>query len=127
MNIIEKYAGLEYITLTCKGDRVSFNTALEIEKKISEIIIRKMPIRGIELSYLRKQLNLSCAKLSLAINGALSSSAIAKLEKKGNIRLSPVNEVFFRTFFAKKLNIEMTLSSADLVPDNGPSLVEIPA
>lgn len=50
MNVIEKYAGLEYITLSCKGDRVSFNTALEVEKK-------------------------------------------------GDIRLSPVNEVFFRTFF----------------------------
>lgn len=127
MNEIKNYAGLEYVTLKTDKSAVPAKTLIEIERKIVEIILKERPIRGRELQFLRKQLMLSCAKLSVAINGALSTSTITLLEKKKDERLSPVNEVFFRTFFLEKFNIQVNIESKILIPDDIKGGIELAA
>ncbi|MDC1175351.1 hypothetical protein OAT67_08135 [Bacteriovoracaceae bacterium] len=118
MAIYKNYLGFEYITVDTGNKRLSQKSGLGLDKKISEIIIQECPIRGRELTYLRSLLGLSCAKLSLVIKGALSSSTIAKLEQKQDTRLSPVNEVFFRTFFSEALGVKLSVKSKILIPDS---------
>ena len=116
MNIIENWGGLEYVTIRTKADSLPMKTLMNIERDLAIRIIKERPIRGKELRFLRKQLQLSCAKLAITINGDLSASAITKIENKENERLSPVNETYFRVFFAEKFKVQIDTRADKFVP-----------
>lgn len=118
MKTISNYGGLEYVFVTLRRDSISIKDALDIDQKIAQAIIKHMPLRGKELLFLRKQLKLSCAKLSVELQGAFDASTLFKWEKKKDDRLSPSTEMFMRIFFAEQFNIEVKASSKELIPDS---------
>ncbi len=127
MKTINNYGGLEYVFVTLRRGSISIKDALKIDQKIAQAIIKHMPLRGKELLFLRKQLKLSCAKLSVELQGAFDASTLFKWEKKKNDRLSPSTEMFIRVFFAEKFNIEIRANSKELIPDSVESKLEYAA
>jgi DNA-binding transcriptional regulator YiaG len=127
METIKNYAGFEYVLVTLKKGSISISDALDIDKKISIDIIKFMPLRGKEISFLRKQLSLSCAKLSLLLGGAFDASTISKWEKKKEQRLSPSNEMYLRIFFAEKYSIFLNAKSSELVPADTHNIIKYAA
>lgn len=123
MKEIKNYAGFEYVIVKTDKKSIPMQILLKIEKDITKEIIKSRPIRGKELHFLRKQLGLSCAKLAVSLEGAVDASTISRLEAKSDVRLRPRDEVFFRIFFAEKLNIKISPKFKELSPnDNNKSL-----
>jgi len=127
MKIIKNYAGLEYVFVTAEKDSITIEAALEIDYKIAKEIVKYKPLRGKEILFLRKQLKISCAKLSLMLNGAFDASTISKWEKKQNDRLSPSNETYMRVFFSERLKVKVEATSSDLIPTGNDSKLEYAA
>ena len=127
MKIIKNYAGLEYVFVTIEKNSMAIEAALEIDYKIAKEIVKYKPLRGKEVLFLRKQLKLSCAKLSLLLGGAFDASTISKWEKKQNDRLSPSNEMYMRVFFSEQLKVKVKATSSDLIPTADDSKLEYAA
>ncbi len=127
MKTINNYAGLEYVFVTLKKDSISVENALEIDKKIACEIVKYKPLRGKEMLFLRKQLKLSCAKLSLALKGAFDASTLSKWEKKNDERLSPSNEMYMRVFFAEQFEVKINATNSELIPENSNNKIEYAA
>ena len=127
MKTISNYGGLEYVFITLRRDSISIKDALKIDQNIAQAIIKHMPLRGKELLFLRKQLKLSCAKLSVELKGTFDASTLFKWEKKKDDRLSPSNEMFMRIFFAEQFNIEVKASTKALIPDSKDNKLEYAA
>jgi DNA-binding transcriptional regulator YiaG len=127
MKTIKNYAGLEYVLVTIEKDSIAIDVALDIDYKIAREIVKHRPLRGREVLFLRKQLKLSCAKLSLALGGAFDASTISKWEKKQNDRLSPSNEMYMRVFFSEQFKVKVKATSSDLIPVNDNSTLEYAA
>ena len=70
MKTIKGYAGLEYVELKIKNGRLSAKIAIDIELEIAKAILKHKPLRGKEILFIRKQLQLSCAKLSLKVGAS---------------------------------------------------------
>ena len=104
--------GLEYVFLegvpirkTDHGDVIDEDPAL-IEREIaSEIIRRRVPIRGAEVTFLRKTLNLSLERFGRMLG--LSAPAILKWERAREKRLDPTNEVSVRALVAEAMDIPL--------------------
>ena len=64
-----------------------------------------IPIRGAEVQFLRKSLDLSMEKFGRLLG--LSAPAILKWERARIKRLAPINEVAVRALMAEHLSIEM--------------------
>ena len=91
---VAKANGEEYITLPMGV----------IEKAIAKKIIEaRVPIRGVELVFLRKTFGMSLK--DLANEFGLSAAGVLKWEKGRETRLSKVNEAAVRAFAAEKLGI----------------------
>ena len=118
MKTIKNYAGLEYVHVTLKKGKISIENALEIDYKIAKEIVKHKPLRGKEILFLRKQLKLSCAKLSVLLGGTFDASTISKWEKKLEDRLSPSNEMYMRVFFSEQFKVKVNATSNELVPAN---------
>ena len=113
--IIEKsWCGLKYVTIKLPVARVSQEQGTLVHSKsiqaaeyavAREIICRTIPIRGIEIQFLRKTLGQSLRDFSTMLG--ISHTALAKWEKKVKKRLDPVNEVAVRTLCAQLLNLEL--------------------
>ena len=127
MKTINSYAGLEYVFVTLKKGSISIEDALEIDYKIAKEIVKHKPLRGKEILFLRKQLKLSCAKLSVMLGGTFDASTISKWEKKGDDRLSPSNEMYMRVFFAEQLHVRINAKSNELIPENSGEKIEYAA
>lgn len=127
MNTIKNYAGLEYVTISTERKSIPFDVLVDIETDIAKRIIKQRPLRGKEILFLRKQLNLSCAKLSLALKGAFDASTISRWEKASEERLSPSNEMFMRVFFAENLGVDISATSKELLPERDDSIFELAA
>ena len=100
---------------------------MEIDFKIAKEIVKFRPLRGKEVLFLRKQLKLSCAKLSLKLNGAFDASTISKWEKKKSDRLSPSNEMYMRVFFSEQFKLKINAISNELVPESNEEKLEYAA
>ena len=127
MKTIKRYSGLEYVYVTLKKDSISIEDALRIDYKIAKEIVKHKPLRGKEILFLRKQLNLSCSKLSVSLNGAFDASTIAKWEKKEEDRLSPSNEMYMRVFFSEQLKVKLNAKNNELIPKNNEEKLEYAA
>tara|TARA_Y100000590_G_scaffold465025_1_gene636058 strand:+ start:3039 stop:3422 length:384 start_codon:yes stop_codon:yes gene_type:complete len=127
MKTINGYAGFEYVDVILESGKISIKDALEIDFKIACEIIKRMPLRGKEIHFLRKQLKLSCSKLSLKLNGAFDASTISKWENKENDRLSPSNEMFMRVFFSEQFKLKLNAIGKELVPSEVETKLEYAA
>lgn len=127
MKTINCYAGLEYVFVTIKKNSIAVEDALEIDQKIAKEIIKHKPLRGKEILFLRKQLKLSCAKLSVMLGGTFDASTISKWEKKGEDRLSPSNEMYMRVFFAEQFQVSLNAKSNELIPQSNSEKIEYAA
>jgi DNA-binding transcriptional regulator YiaG len=127
MKMIYEYAGLEYVSVRLEKDKMPIKDALEIDFKIAKEIVKYRPLRGKEILFLRKQLKLSCAKLSLKLNGAFDASTISKWEKKMTDRLSPSNEMYMRVFFSEQFKLKINAISNELVPESNEEKLEYAA
>jgi DNA-binding transcriptional regulator YiaG len=104
--------GLDYIYLdnapvrqTSYGEVLAADVSL-IEKDIAREIIRQgIPIRGVEVQFLRKSHAFSLAKFGNLLG--LSAPAILKWERNKTKRLDPINEVAVRAAMAEQLDIEI--------------------
>jgi DNA-binding transcriptional regulator YiaG len=78
-----------------------------LEKLAAHAIIQeRIPIRGIELKFLRKTVGLSMERFASQLG--LTSGAVFKWEHQPKERLHPTNEAVVRAFFAENLNIEIS-------------------
>jgi len=127
MKTINNYAGLEYVFITLKKNSISVENALKIDHKIAKEILKHKPLRGKEVLFLRKQLKLSCAKLSVMLSGTFDASTIAKWEKKGGDRLSPSNEMYMRVFFAEQFQVKVNATNSELIPTENSGKIEYAA
>ncbi len=127
MKMIYEYAGLEYVSVRLEKGQMPIKDALEIDFKIAKEIVKHRPLRGKEILFLRKQLKLSCAKLSLKLNGAFDASTISKWEKKTSDRLSPSNEMYMRVFFSEQFKLKINAISNELVPESNEEKLEYAA
>ncbi len=127
MKVIKNYAGLEYVFVTLEKGSMTIEVALEIDYKIAKEVVKYKPLRGKEILFLRKQLKLSCAKLSLMLVGAFDASTISKWEKKQDARLSPSNEMYMRVFFSEQLKVKIKATNRDLIPRDNDSKLEYAA
>jgi DNA-binding transcriptional regulator YiaG len=108
-----KMCGLEYVYLenaplrrTRFGEILVTDLAV-IEAAIAKEIIKKgIPLRGLEVRFLRKCLGLSLTGLGQMLG--LSAPAILKWEKAGKKRLLPVNEIAVRALVAEKLKVSVS-------------------
>ena len=95
------------------GDVIDFNPGL-MEKMVAEAVIReRVPIRGLEVGFLRKTLALSLERFAKELN--LTAAAVRKWELKETERLHLVNEVAVRSFVAEQLGIEMSGKFSELI------------
>jgi DNA-binding transcriptional regulator YiaG len=79
------------------------------------VLKEKIPLRGIEVHFLRKVIGLSMEKFAGRLG--LSSGTIFHWEKNELERLSTVNELAVRSFVAEELGIEISGKFSDLIGD----------
>jgi DNA-binding transcriptional regulator YiaG len=107
-----RICGLDYIYLenapvrrTRHGDVLDIDIAA-LEREIAwEIVSQGIPIRGSEVSFLRKVLGISMERFGRLLS--LSGPAILKWERARTKRLAPVNEVAVRALMAERLGVEI--------------------
>jgi DNA-binding transcriptional regulator YiaG len=98
------------------GESVHAQVLGEVELQVAaEIILRKLPIRGAEVEFLRKALGLS--RLEFAKGLSLSDVAVLKWERTSEKRLVPINEVAVRAYFAQRLKIKIEGTFDALIGD----------
>jgi len=87
-----------------------------LEKLAAMAILKeKIPLRGLEVHFLRKVIGLSMEKFAGRLG--LSSGTIFHWEKDELERLSTVNELAVRSFAAEELGIEISGKFSDLIGD----------
>ncbi|NOT77589.1 MAG: hypothetical protein HOP07_01150 [Bacteriovoracaceae bacterium] len=97
------------------GPVIDLDPAL-LEKLAAIAILReKIPLRGIEVHFLRKVIGLSMEKFARKLG--LSSGTIFHWEKNEFVRLSIVNELAVRSFTAEALDIEISGKFSELLGD----------
>lgn len=79
------------------------------------VIEEKIPLRGIEVHFLRKVVGLSMEKFANKLG--LTSGTIFHWEKSEMDRLSLVNEIAVRTFMAEELGVEISGKFSELIGD----------
>jgi DNA-binding transcriptional regulator YiaG len=106
---ITPYYGMDYITVEIPvkpskhGDILAL-PAGEVEKLVARAILEnRIPIRGIELKFLRKAIKLSQGGFAAEIG--LTGPCILKWERAEKVRLAPINEVAVRALVADKLGM----------------------
>ncbi len=110
------------------GPVVSAANLKQAERAVATAIIRlRVPLRGVEVQYLRRVLGLSQAAVGRELG--VSDVAVLKWEKRTEKRLDTVNEVALRALFAERLGVVLdgTLSAlrgADSAPKEP---VDLPA
>jgi DNA-binding transcriptional regulator YiaG len=104
--------GLDYVYLknvpvrqTSHGEVLDARLC-RVERAIATEIVKKgIPIRGMEVKFLRKSLALSMEKFGKLLG--ISAPAILKWERASARRLEPINEVAVRALMAEQLSIAM--------------------
>lgn len=86
----------------------------DIEAAIATSLIKlRVPLRGVEVKFLRKSLGLSLKAWASELG--LSAAGVLKWEKAADSRLSRVNEAAVRAFCAEKLGIDLPGTLSQLV------------
>src|SRR5690606_31400090 len=80
------------------------------------VLTGKIPLRGMEVRFLRKVLGLSLEKFASQLG--LSSGTVFHWEKAEEARLAPVNEIAVRIFVAEKLEVPILAKFSDLLGSN---------
>ena len=109
---IRGFGGLDYVVFknvpmrdSKWGEVIDLNPEL-MEKSVAEALISKrVPLRGLEVKFLRKTLGLSLEKFANALN--ISDSTVFKWEAKPRVRLHSINEAVVRAFFAEQLEVTL--------------------
>jgi transcriptional regulator with XRE-family HTH domain len=117
---IRGFRGLEYVVFkgvpireSKLGDVIDLNPEL-MEKMVAEAVIQvRVPIRGLEVTFLRKTLAFSLDKFAKELG--LTAAVVRKWELNENERLHPMNEAVVRAFFGECLNIELSGKLSQLV------------
>lgn len=87
-----------------------------LEKLAAMAILKeKIPLRGLEVHFLRKVIGLSMEKFAGRLG--LSSGTIFHWEKNELDRLSTVNELAVRSFAAEELGVEISGKFSELIGD----------
>jgi DNA-binding transcriptional regulator YiaG len=96
------------------GDLVTGTVLNQVERFVArEIIRRKLPVRGREVTYFRGVLGLSRRNFAKLLQ--LSHIAILKWEKAKHKRLELVNEIAVKTLLAGLLRMKLSASFDALV------------
>ena len=118
-----RLCGLDYVylvvpVLKLKGGEEMIDLPMGVIDRgiAAKIIEDRVPIRGAEVSFLRKTLGLSLK--DWAGNFGLSAAGVLKWEKALNKRLAPVNEASVRAYCAEHLGVEVTGTWTELVADD---------
>jgi DNA-binding transcriptional regulator YiaG len=127
MKTIKGYAGLEYVEISLKGTKVAAEILEHVEMEVAKAIIKYKPLRGKEILFLRKQLQLSCAKLSLKLGGAFDASTISRWEAKPDERLSPANEMYMRVNLSELFKVVIKARNEELIPMQNSKKLEFAA
>lgn len=118
-------SGLPYVRVTVPvrntphGEVVAIPLA-RIEAAVARALIEKgIPLRGAEVTFLRKALGLSLATLGAELG--VSAPAVLKWERATDTRLHPMNEVALRALVAEHLRLPLeghfsTLLGREKVP-----------
>ncbi len=119
---LEGLTPLEYIYFknvpmkqTKQGPVIDMDPAILDRLAAVAIIKEKIPLRGIEVHFLRKVIGLSMEKFANKLG--LTSGSIFHWEKAELERLSTVNELAVRSFVAEELGIEISGKFSDLIGD----------
>jgi DNA-binding transcriptional regulator YiaG len=121
---IKNYYGMNYITVCYRTRKTPHGNVLvakagDIERAVACLIVaRKIPLRGIEVCFLRKTLGLSMGRFAAALS--LSGTSIMKWEHAAAKRLDPVNEVAVRALMAEKLGLKISGRFSDLLGTDEP-------
>ena len=112
--------GLSYILFKNIPMRESkFGPVIEINEAILEdlaaraLIEYRVPLRGLEVKFLRKVLQLSMDAFSEKLG--LTAGAVFKWEQKSEEKLHPINEIAVRAFVADSLGIEISGKFSEMV------------
>jgi len=119
--VMEQFGGLEWLTVvgvpvskTEFGEGVDAKVLKKIEDRVAAFIVQKLvPIRGIEVEYLRKTFGYSLGRMGAELG--FSPTAILKWERAKEKRLEKVNEAAVRAWAADKLKIEISGRLSKLV------------
>ncbi len=79
------------------------------------VIIERIPLRGLEVKFLRKASGLSLEKFANKIG--LTSGTVFHWEKAEEQRLTPVNEAAVRALLAEELGIDISGKFSQLLGD----------
>ncbi len=88
------------------GPVIEINETLLEELAARALIEHRVPLRGLEVKFLRKTLHLSMDAFSEKFG--LTSGAIFKWEQKPKERLHPINEIAVRSFVADTLGMDIS-------------------
>ena len=104
---------LDYITFKDVPMRESkWGPVIELNLKIMEeaaaraLIIKRLPLRGREVLFLRKTIGLSMAAFSEKLG--LTTGSVQKWEKAKDVRLHPINELAVRSLLAEVLDVDIS-------------------
>ena len=118
-----RLCGLDYVYLvvpiskTKSGEEFIDLPMGVIDKGIAAAIIEdRVPIRGLEVAFLRKALGLSLK--DWAGQFGLSAAGVLKWERAKSKRLAPVNEAAVRAYCAEHLGVEVAGTWSELVAEN---------
>jgi DNA-binding transcriptional regulator YiaG len=111
---LKGWGGLDYVRLTdMPGELTEGGEALldakvlqKAEKRIlEEILLKNIPLRGLEVAFMRKALGMSRREFAREIQ--LSDVAVLKWEREEDKRLLPSTEIMIRAYFSKCLAIPL--------------------
>lgn len=108
---IKGYHGLEYIQLALPVKQTKHGEVLaidiqEVDRSIAQALIRsQVPLRGVEVEFLRKTLGLSMAHFGAELS--ISGTAVMKWERAAKKRLDPINEVAVRALMAEAFKVKL--------------------
>lgn len=113
-NSLECFGGLNWLTVTGIpvtktkfGKGVSSEVLKKIEEMVSTyIVVKRVPICGAEVEFLRKSFGYSLGRMGAEIG--FSPTSILKWERAKEKRLEKVNEVGVRAWAADKLKLEIS-------------------
>jgi len=119
-----------YIHLKCipmkksaKGMVMNFDRE-KLDRLVAEaIVVNPVPLRGIEVKFLRQVMGLSLNKAGTPLG--ITASAIFYWESAPETRLTIVNEVAFRSLAAERLGFMISGKLSSLLGKETPPTIEI--
>ena len=97
------------------GPVIDVNIGVMEKLAAKAVVKQRIPLRGLEVKFLRKTLGLSLEKFANKLG--LTSGTVFHWEKEQSKRLIPVNEAAVRSFVAEELNLEISGKFSDLIGD----------